>query len=179
MKRFLLTLISTCVLVDCSMAESKLYDLNFTSINGKNVAMEDFKDKVVLIVNTASKCGFTSQYEGLERLWDANKDKGLVVIAFPCNQFGGQEPWEAQKIREFCKAKFSTSFPMSEKVDVNGENAHPIFKFLKKQAPGILGSKDIKWNFTKFLVSKDGTEVKRYSPTTKPSLISKDIKNKL
>jgi glutathione peroxidase len=129
----------------------------------------------VLIVNTASKCGFTPQYQGLESLYKKYKDQGFEIIGFPCDQFGGQEPGSDNDIEQFCELNFGVSFPLSTKIDVNGDNTHPIFDFLKKGAPGILGSKRIKWNFTKFLVSQDGSVLKRYATATKPSAIDSDI----
>lgn len=142
----------------------------------------DLKDKlgsVLLVVNTASKCGFTPQYEGLEKLYGTYKDRGFEVLGFPCNQFGGQEPGNADEIAEFCKVNFGVTFPLMQKVDVNGENASPLFDWMKKEAPGILGSKAVKWNFTKFLIDRQGQVVKRYGPTDAPETIAKDIEKLL
>jgi len=143
--------------------------------NGEKVALNAFKGKVLLIVNTASKCGFTPQYDGLEKLYTSFKDNGVEVLAFPCDQFGNQEPGSNEEIAQFCAMNFGVTFPVFEKVEVNGSNAHPLFNELKDKAPGLLGSKRIKWNFTKFLVNKDGTRVNRYAPTTKPADIQRDI----
>ncbi len=156
-----------------------LYDITVNDISGNPVKLDTFKDKVLLIVNTASKCGFTPQYDGLEELYEKHKDKGLVVLGFPCNQFGGQEPGDSNEIQEFCQVRFNIKFPMFEKLEVNGANEHALYSFLKEKAPGLMGSKKIKWNFTKFLVSKDGSKIERYAPTTKPEAIEKDILNLL
>ena len=134
-----------------------------------------YAGKVLLVVNTASKCGFTPQYKGLENVWQQYKDKGLVVLGFPCNQFGKQEPGNEGAISEFCELNFGVSFPLFKKIDVNGSDAHPLFVQLKKQAPGLLGSKGIKWNFTKFLIGRDGQVVKRFGPTTKPQDLTQEI----
>lgn len=151
------------------------YDHEITKNNGEKVALNMFKGKVLLIVNTASKCGFTPQYDGLEKLYTSYKDSGVEVLAFPCDQFGNQEPGSNEEIAQFCSLNFGVTFPVFEKVEVNGNNAHPLFNDLKDKAPGLLGSKRIKWNFTKFLVNKDGTRVNRYAPTTKPADIQRDI----
>ena len=152
-----------------------LYDLKVTNIKGEEVSLADYKDKVLLIVNTASKCGLTSQYEGLELLYEKYEKDGLVILGFPCNQFGSQEPGTNNEIQEFCRATFSIRFPMFEKIEVNGAGTHPLYKILKEKAPGLMGSKKIKWNFTKFLINKDGTKITRYAPTTKPESLEKDI----
>ncbi|MCW7494231.1 glutathione peroxidase [Leptospira sp. 2 VSF19] len=141
----------------------------------EEVPMEQFKDKVLLIVNTASECGFTPQYKGLQETYDRWKGKGLEILAFPCNQFGQQEPGTDAEIKLFCERTFSTTFPIFSKLEVNGPNTDPLYLHLKKQAPGIFGSLDIKWNFTKFLIDKNGNVVKRYAPITKPEDIEKDI----
>ena len=144
------------------------YDFEAKQLNGLNMNMEKYKGKTVVVVNTASKCGFTPQYEGLEKLYKKYKDRDLVILGFPCNQFGKQEPGTSDEIQKFCQVNYGVSFPMFEKIEVNGKNAHPIFKFLKLKLPGgILGSK-IKWNFTKFIIDKDGNPVKRFAPSTKP-----------
>lgn len=156
-----------------------LYDIKVKDINGQEVSLQDYQDKVMLIVNTASKCGFTPQYEGLEALYEKYQDDGLVVLGFPCNQFGAQEPGNSETIQEFCRATFSIKFPMFEKIEVNGKNAHPLYDILKEQAPGLMGSKKIKWNFTKFLVNKNGKNITRYAPTTKPESLEDDIKKAL
>lgn len=156
-----------------------LYDVKVKDITGKEISLKDYEDKVMLIVNTASKCGFTPQYDGLENLYEKYQDDGLVVLGFPCNQFGGQEPGNSEEIQEFCRASFSIKFPMFEKIEVNGANTHPLYEILKTEAPGLLGSKKIKWNFTKFLVDKKGKNVTRYAPTTTPESLEDDIKKAL
>ena len=154
---------------------STVYDFSATSIEGQPVEMNSFKDKVLLVVNTASQCGFTSQYQGLQALYDKYASKGLAVLGFPCNQFGAQEPGSGSDIQSFCETRFGVSFPLFEKIDVNGPNAHPLFQYLTKSAPGILGTEGIKWNFTKFLVDGSGKVVKRYASTTEPKDIERDI----
>lgn len=150
------------------------YEFEANKLNGEASKMDEYKGKTVVVVNTASKCGLTPQYEGLEKMYNKYKDKGLVILGFPCNQFGKQEPGEADDIQEFCQVNYGVSFPMHEKVDVNGESAHPIFKYLKSELGGFLGSK-IKWNFTKFVIDKDGKPVKRFAPTTKPESMEEYI----
>lgn len=142
---------------------------------GETVSLADRLGQVLLVVNTASKCGFTPQYAGLEALWQKYRDRGFEVIAFPCNQFGGQEPGSAEEIASFCEVNFGLSFPLMGKVDVNGDDAAPIWTWLKREAPGLLGSKSVKWNFTKFLIGRDGKVVRRYAPTDKPERLEKDI----
>lgn len=154
---------------------SDFYDLNATDVAGNAVALSAYKGRVLLIVNTASKCGFTPQYEGLEALQGHFHDRGFDVLAFPCNQFGHQEPGSDSDIAEFCSMRFSTSFPLFSKIEVNGPNTHPVYAYLKKQAPGVLGTTAIKWNFTKFLVNAQGQVVKRYGSQTKPEAIAFDI----
>jgi glutathione peroxidase len=154
---------------------STFYELSAKRIDGKEESLETYKGKVVLVVNVASKCGFTPQYAGLEELWQKYHDKGLVILGFPCNQFGAQEPGSEAEIGQFCSLTYSVTFPMFAKVDVNGENTHPVYKFLKKGAPGMLGSEIVKWNFTKFLVDKNGQVVGRYAPLTRPEDIASDI----
>ena len=157
------------------MDTTTFYDFEAAKLNGERLSLEHYKGKTVIVVNTASKCGLTPQYEGLEKLFQKYKDKGLVILGFPCNQFGNQEKGTSDEIQEFCQMNYGVSFPMFEKIEVNGKNAHPLFKFLKsKLSGGLLGSK-IKWNFTKFLVDKNGTPVKRFAPTTNPEKIEKDI----
>lgn len=143
--------------------------------NGETIDLSTRLGKVLLVVNTASKCGFTPQYDGLEKLWKDYGDKGFEVLAFPCNQFGNQEPGTADEIESFCKINFGLSFPLMAKIDVNGSNADPLFEWLKEQAPGVLGTRAVKWNFTKFLIDRQGKVVRRYAPTDKPEAIAKDI----
>lgn len=154
---------------------SALLDIPLTTIKGEQKTLADFGGKALLVVNTASKCGFTPQYKGLENVWQQYKDQGLVVLGFPCNQFGKQEPGEEGAISEFCELNFGVSFPLFKKVDVNGRDAHPLFVSLKKSAQGLLGSQGIKWNFTKFLLSADGSVIKRFAPTTKPENLTAEI----
>jgi len=148
-----------------------VYDFSASDITGKEVSLADYQGKVLLIVNTASKCGFTPQYEGLEALHDDLAGRGLVVLGFPCNQFGQQEPGDAAEIANFCKLTYDVSFPLFAKVDVNGPSAHPLYKWLTDEARGFLGSRAIKWNFTKFLVDREGRVVERFAPTTPPEAI--------
>lgn len=143
--------------------------------NGEEVALSGKLGKVVLVVNTASKCGFTPQYDGLEALWRKYRDRGFEILAFPCNQFGGQEPGTADEIESFCKVNFGVSFPLMGKVEVNGDNETPLYRWLKSEAPGLLGSKGIKWNFTKFLIDREGNVVDRFAPTTKPADLERRI----
>jgi glutathione peroxidase len=152
-----------------------VYDFSARDIDGKEQPLSRYKGKALLIVNVASKCGFTPQYAGLEALHRKLADKGFAVLGFPCDQFGHQEPGDEQEIRNFCSLTYDVSFPMFAKVAVNGEGAHPLYQFLKKSAKGLLGSEAIKWNFTKFLVDKDGKVVERYAPTDKPESIEKDV----
>jgi glutathione peroxidase len=154
------------------------YSFNATTLHGNEICMDTFTGKTILVVNTASKCGLTPQYDGLEKLYQTYKEKGLVILGFPCNQFGNQEPGDEKSISEGCLINYGVSFPMFSKIDVNGDNAHPIYKYLKKQLPGILGN-NIKWNFTKFLIDKNGKPVKRFAPTTKPEKIEGYIKKYL
>lgn len=158
---------------------NSVYSFKATDIKGVDHALEEYQGKVILIVNTASKCGFTPQFAGLEELYKEYRDKGLVILGFPCNQFGHQDPGSNGEIQEFCQMNYGVSFPMFAKVDVNGDDAHPLFRHLKAEAPGILGSEGIKWNFTKFLVDRKGQVVKRYAPTDTPKQIGKDIEKLL
>jgi glutathione peroxidase len=151
------------------------YDFETHTLDGKPIRLQQYAGKALLIVNTASKCGFTPQYSGLEDLYKRFADRGLMVLGFPCNQFGEQEPGTPTEIGQFCQMNYGVTFPIFEKVDVNGEAAHPLFDWLKQAAPGLLGSKSIKWNFTKFLVDRDGHVKARYAPTTKPEDIVSDI----
>lgn len=157
------------------MSKSTVYDFEARQINGKDIALSEFKGKVMLIVNTASQCGFTPQFGGLEELHKTYAGKGLVVLGFPCNQFGAQDPGSDSEIAEFCQLNYGVSFTMMSRIDVNGPAAHPLYKWLSAEAPGLLGSKAIKWNFTKFLVGKDGLVIKRYAPLDKPADLAKDI----
>ena len=157
------------------MSNSKsLHDLSFTTNRGEEVSLADYAGRPVLIVNTASKCGFTPQYEGLQELHEQLKDQGLVVLGFPCDQFAHQEPGDDAAIEEFCQINYGVTFPLSTKVDVNGKDTHPVFEFVKERSKGMLGSA-VKWNFTKFLVSPDGQTVTRYAPTTEPADLRPDI----
>jgi len=154
---------------------STVYNFDALQINGKSVALSQFKGKAMLIVNTASACGFTPQFAGLEELHKTYGKKGLVVLGFPCNQFGAQDSGSNGEIAEFCQLNYGVSFPMMAKIDVNGAKAHPLYQWLAAEAPGVLGSKSIKWNFTKFLVGKDGSVLKRYAPTDTPASLAEDI----
>ena len=156
-----------------------IYNHTINSLQGKEINFTDFQDKVILIVNTASKCGLTPQYEGLQKLHETYKNQGLVIIGFPCNQFGNQEPGDATEISENCLVNYGVSFFITEKVEVNGPSTHPIFEYLKESLPGLLGSEDIKWNFTKFLIDKNGTPMKRFAPTVEPSEMEEEIKDLL
>ena len=156
-----------------------VHDYSAKTIDGEDRKLSDYKGKVMMIVNTASKCGFTPQYEGLEKVFRAFRGRGLVVLGFPCDQFGHQEPGDENEIKQFCSLNYDVSFPMFSKVDVNGDHAHPLFKHLKNEAPGLLGSQGIKWNFTKFLVDKAGKVVRRYGSMDKPESIVKDIEKLL
>jgi len=156
-----------------------IYPYEVETINGDKNDLSEFKDQVLLVVNTASKCGFTPQYEGLDALHQKFKDQGFAVLGFPCNQFGGQEPGTNEEIASFCDLNFKVSFPMFSKIDVNGDDAHPLYVYLKTALPGILGSESIKWNFTKFLVSKQGQPVERFSPQTKPEALERIIKSQI
>ena len=154
---------------------SSVYDFEALSIDGKPVALENYRGKVLLIVNTASACGFTPQFAGLEKLHETYASQGLVVLGFPCNQFGAQDAGSNPEIAGFCQRNYGVTFPMMAKIEVNGAGAHPLYQWLAAEAPGLLGSKSIKWNFTKFLVGKDGQVRKRYAPTDKPESLTKDI----
>ena len=156
-----------------------LFDIPCTTLGGEPKTLADFQGKAVLVVNTASKCGFTPQYKGLEALWQQYRDQGLVILGFPCNQFGQQEPGDARDIAQFCEANFGVSFPLFRKIEVNGPGAHPLFVELKQRAPGLLGTQKIKWNFTKFLVDPASGKVSRFAPTTKPQALEADIERLL
>lgn len=183
MKQSILFIIFSFILAFTSNSQDNksketFYQFKAKSLQGKEISMKSYEGKVVLVVNTASKCGFTPQYEGLEKLYKAYKDKGLVILGFPCNQFGGQEPKSETEIGEFCSLNYGVTFPLFSKIEVNGDEAHPLYKFLKVQLPGTLGN-DIKWNFTKFLLDKNGNPVKRYGSTTRPIEITEDIEQLL
>lgn len=152
-----------------------IYDYEANTLHGQEESLSKYKGKVLLVVNTASKCGFTPQYKGLQEVYDKFKDRGFEVLGFPSNQFAGQEPGESEDIAEFCEINYGVTFPMYEKIDVKGDGAHPLFKYLSKEAPGVLGSKSIKWNFTKFLVDQEGRVLKRFAPQTTPDQIEADI----
>jgi len=152
-----------------------VYDFTANSLDGKPVALKDYAGKVLLVVNTASKCGFTPQYAGLEALYEKYRERGLAVLGFPCNQFGAQEPGSADEIGAFCQQNYGVSFPMFDKIDVNGDGAHPLYRWLKSSAKGVLGSEAIKWNFTKFLIDKHGNVVERFAPTTKPEDLKSNV----
>lgn len=156
-----------------------VYDFSCKTPGGEDRPLAQYKGKVLLVVNTASKCGFTPQFAGLEEMYAQYKDKGLEILGFPCNQFGKQDPGSNDEIMEFCQLNYGVSFPMFGKIDVNGSDADPLFQHLKKEAPGALGTQGIKWNFTKFLIDADGNVVRRYAPKDKPSAIAKDIEQLL
>ena len=158
------------------MSDAKtIADFSVQLPNGEEISLADKTGKVLLVVNTASRCGFTPQYDGLEALYRKFKDQGFEVVAFPCNQFGAQEPGNAEEIATFCKLTYDVTFPMMAKIDVNGDEATPLYQWMKGEAPGLMGSKSIKWNFTKFLIDREGKVVRRYAPTDKPEGIEKDI----
>ena len=158
---------------------TSIYDFSAKTLASKDVPLADYRGQVLLIVNTASKCGFTPQYEGLEKLYEGLHPKGLTVLGFPCNQFGHQEPGDESEIGQFCQVNYGVSFPMFAKIDVNGANAHPLYKFLTREKRGILGTPNIKWNFTKFLIDRAGKVVARFAPTTKPEQIKSTIEKLL
>ena len=155
---------------------SSVYDFSAATIDGRQRRLADYKGQVLLVVNVASECGFTPQYAGLEALYREHRDRGFAVLGFPCNQFGAQEPGDEAQIKQFCETRFRVSFPMFAKIDVNGTDAHPLYAFLKSAEPGLLGTEAIKWNFTKFLVGRDGRVLKRYAPATKPEAIDADVR---
>ena len=157
------------------MAQQTIYDFEALSIDGRPAHLSTQRGKVILVVNTASACGFTPQFAGLEHLWQDYRDKGLVIVGFPSNEFGGQDPGSNGQIAEFCQLNYGVSFPMMAKVKVNGADAHPLWQWLKAQAPGLMGSQAVKWNFTKFLIGKDGAVRKRYAPNDTPESLRKDI----
>ncbi|ASK35699.1 glutathione peroxidase [Alloalcanivorax mobilis] len=156
-----------------------VYDYQARNLDGQEIPLSEFKGKVLLIVNTASKCGFTPQYQGLQALYQRYGERGLEILGFPCNQFGHQEPGDAGEIGAFCEKNYGVSFPMFDKIEVNGAQAHPLFKFLKAESPGVLGTQGIKWNFTKFLVDREGRVVRRYGSKDKPEKLADDIEKLL
>ncbi len=158
---------------------STVYDFKVRSLAGKPLPLKQFAGRVLLVVNTASECGFTPQFKGLQALYDEYHDRGLDIIGFPCNQFGEQDPGSASEIGAFCERNYGVTFPMAEKVDVNGENAHPLWRWITAEAPGLMGSTAVKWNFTKFLVARDGSVFKRYAPQTEPASLAADIETLL
>jgi glutathione peroxidase len=160
-------------------AMTSLYDFTVNALDGRPMPLREFAGKVVLVVNTASKCGFTPQYSGLERLYTQYEPRGFVVLGFPCNQFGQQEPGNAVEIGEFCLKNYGVSFPMFEKIDVNGPNTNAVYTYLKNEAPGLLGTRGIKWNFTKFLLNRSGEVTARYAPLTKPESLAGTIEKLL
>jgi glutathione peroxidase len=155
------------------------FDFSATTIEGTEQDLSAYRGKVLLVVNTASQCGFTPQYGGLEELYQKYHDKGLLILGFPCNQFGSQEPGSELDIQTFCETSFGVSFPMFAKIEVNGKNTHPLYQHLKSEAPGILGTKDVKWNFTKFLIGRDGHVIDRFAPTTAPAQLTEPIEKAL
>lgn len=158
---------------------SDIYSIPVRTIAGEETSLEKYRGKVLLVVNVASECGFTPQYEGLEALHRQYGERGLVVLGFPCDQFGGQEPGSEKQIQEFCTGRFGVTFPMFSKVEVNGKNAHPLFERLKSEGPGILGTEGIKWNFTKFLLDREGRVIQRFAPTTEPKAIAPEVERLL
>jgi glutathione peroxidase len=154
---------------------SPIYGFSVRTLDGRETSLGEYQGKVLLIVNVASRCGFTPQYTGLEALYREHKDRGLVVLGFPCNQFGAQEPGSEQEIQTFCSTTYDVSFPLFAKIDVNGDGAHPLYRWLRAEAKGVLGTEAIKWNFTKFLVDRSGRVVNRYAPTTTPGDLEKDV----
>jgi glutathione peroxidase len=158
---------------------STIHDFQAASLHGTPIDLAQYRGKVLLIVNTASQCGFTPQYQGLETLYRQFRNRGFEVLGFPCNQFGGQEPGSAGEIGTFCETNYGVTFPLFAKIDVNGDKAHPLFRHLKRKAPGLLGTQSIKWNFTKFLVAKDGSVYRRYAPRTEPQELAADIEKLL
>ncbi len=179
MKLILAMSILTGLMAKAKPSDKSLFDFSAKTADGKEQNLGEYKDKVTLVVNVASKCGYTPQYDGLEKVYKQYSDKGFVVLGFPSNQFGGQEPGTNQEIQKFCKANFGVTFPIFAKVDVNGDKALPVYEWLKSSAPGVLGSEAIKWNFTKFLVGRDGKVLARFAPQTKPEDITAQIEKAL
>ena len=179
MKAITLVLVSLVAFFTPTTNAPNVYQFTMNSIEGKPVSLKQYEGKVMIIVNTASKCGFTPQYKGLEELYQKYKDQGLEILGFPCNQFGKQEQGNESEISEFCELNYGVSFPMFAKIDVNGPDASPLFKNLKQQKPGLLGSESIKWNFTKFLIGRDGKAILRAAPLTKPEDLETEIQQAL
>ena len=175
----LFTIILLTITLNAGDNMKTFYDFNVQNISGKTISLSDYKNKVILVVNVASKCGYTPQYEGLEKLYKQYHTQGFEILGFPCNQFKNQEPGTAKEIQNFCKVNFGVTFPLFSKIDVNGDKADPLYVYLKKQAPGFMGTESIKWNFTKFLIDKKGNVVKRYGSSTKPKEIASDIEKLL
>jgi len=178
MKKIIIAILLTLTL-NAGDTIKHFYDFNVQNIRGEKVSMSSYKNKVVLIVNVASKCGYTPQYEGLEKLYKMYNEQGLEILAFPCNQFRNQEPGTAKEIQNFCTVNYGVTFPLFAKINVNGDNADPLYVYLKKQAPGLLGTESIKWNFTKFLIDRNGKVITRYGSSTKPADFAKDIEKLL
>lgn len=158
---------------------ARFHEFSVKTIDGRDASLNEYTGKVALVVNTASKCGFTSQYAGLEKLYEKYKDRGFVVLGFPCNQFGAQEPGDESEIAKFCSVDYGVTFPMFSKIEVNGADTHPLYRFLKEEKPGLLSTEGIKWNFTKFLIDRNGNVVERYAPTTRPEELEKVIEGLL
>ena len=175
----LFTIILLTITLNAGDTMKIFYNFNVQNISGKTISLSDYKNKVVLVVNVASKCGYTPQYEGLEKLYKSYHKQGFEILGFPCNQFKGQEPGTAEEIQNFCKVNFGVTFPLFAKINVNGDNTDPLYVYLKKEAPGFLGTKGIKWNFTKFLIDRKGNVITRYGSSTKPAEIAKDIEKLL
>jgi len=178
MYKILITILFTLTL-NAGEPMKQFYDFNVKNIRGEEVSMSTYKGKVVLVVNVASKCGYTPQYEGLEKLYKSYREQGLEILGFPCNQFGKQEPGTHKEIQNFCKVNYGVTFPLFAKIDVNGDSTDPLYVYLKKKAPGFLGTEAIKWNFTKFLIDKNGNVITRYGSSTKPADLAKNIEKLL
>lgn len=178
-KIILMTAIVLINFLSISAQNVNFYDIKVKTIQGKEIKLKEYKEKVILVVNTASKCGLTPQYEGLEELYKTYKEKDFVILGFPCNQFMGQEPGTAEEIEKFCTLKYNVTFPLFDKIKVNGDDAHPLYQYLKSTLPLETQKNDIRWNFEKFLVDKSGKPVKRYSPKTKPAEFTEDIEKLL
>ena len=171
-----LKLLAAIVMMNANLSAQDVYSYKLTDIDGRETSLEEYKGKVLLVVNVASRCGFTRQYAGLEKLYKEYKSKGLVICGFPCNQFGAQEPKGAEAIASFCERNYGVTFPMFAKIKVNGSSTHPLYQQLKADAPGVLGTEAIKWNFTKFLIDREGNVVKRFSPQEEPEAMTEAIK---